>query len=359
MAILRNDYPNKVKPNLFANDKFTVFYYEFTVNKKKYRGLINYTDKIGWNKKVKVSSAEMELHKIKKIKIDGLLDYDIKLDDYMIKHFEMLPDTRWKRTKISHYTRLIKPYIGNDKIINIRQMHIKKIIKEQEKMGLAPRTVKQTLEVLIPAFKDAMINRLIEYNPCEGIKIKLPKTKKIVSNAVNRLKEIYLAIQVAFKDDPFYKAFYLFALQGRRKSEILNLKWEDVSFDENYYILRDTKNDETQKMYLPNNIKALLLEIKPFGKEYVFTSRITGGKLINIDWTTQKLKKILGDDFNIHYMRNVVTSAMGDVGIEAIYQSGALGHGDLTTINKYSTLNYLKGSKVASDVISQITTEHQ
>ena len=50
-----------------------------------------------------------------------------------------------------------------------------------------------------------------------------------------------------YTNDPYYRAFFLLALQGRRKSEVIKLKWQDISFEYDYYLLVDTKNDEEQK----------------------------------------------------------------------------------------------------------------
>lgn len=70
--------------------------------------------------------------------------------------------------------------LGDKKVVDIRQMHIKECIKSQEELELAPRTIKTTLEILNPVFKEAIANRLILLNPCEGVKIKLPKTKNCI-----------------------------------------------------------------------------------------------------------------------------------------------------------------------------------
>jgi len=353
MAIDTSNYPNKIRTNLWANKSFTVFYYNFKVDGRKYRGLIDLSDKVGWNKRDKISVAEAELIKIKLDKKDSVLNDKITLDSFIQKHYELQPDSRWKKTRLSHYKRYISPLIGKKPIVALRQLHLKEVIKTQEDKGLAPRTVKQTLEVLNPAFKAAIANRLIQFNPLDGIKVKLPKRKKIVTNASKQLMEIYKAIVAEFANEPFYQAMYLFALQGRRKGEILNLKWADVDFENNYYVLRDVKNDETQKIFLPDYIKGLLLEFRR-DTEYVFTSRITGTKMVNINKTTARLKKRLGKDFTLHYLRNVIVSAMAEQGLEAMHLSGALGHSDPNTITKYLTMNYLKGSELASELVEKI-----
>ena len=354
MAIDSKNYPHKVENNLWADKKYTIYFYSFTFEKKKYRGLIDLSDKVSWSKKDKIFQSRAELMKIKNDKKDRVLSDKISLDDFMDKHFEQLPKTDYTRTKKSHYKNYIKPICGMKKVTNLRQLHIKNAIEYQEKQGLAPRTVKQTLEVLAPAIKSAIPNRLIFFNPLDGIKIKLPATKKIVSKAGEKLTEIYKAIHEEFGSDPFYLALFLFALQGRRKGEILTLKWEDVSLDGNYYILRSTKNNEEQKIFLPEIIKKSLVEI-PVMSAWVFTSRRTGSHLVDIRKATDKLKIRLKDDsFGIHYLRNVIVSAMAEQGFDSIHLSGALGHNDPNTIKKYLTMNYLKSSEMASGVIDGI-----
>jgi integrase len=356
MAIDPKEYPNKIKANLWANKDYSIFYYNFMLERKRHRGLIDLSDKIAWGKRDRISVAEGELIKIKNTKRDSVLSDTITLDVFVNNHFDLLPETGWKKKRKSHYDRYISPIIGMKKVIAIRQLHIKEAIKSQENKGLAPRTVKQTIEILSPVFKEAIANRLIVYNPLDGIKIKLPKTKKIVTDASTKLTEIYTAIVTEFEDNAFYQALYLFALQGRRKSEILNLKWEDIHLDQNYYVLRDTKNDEEQKIFLPERIKKLLVQLNQETR-YVFTSRRTGKRVVNIEKTTAKLKKRLGADFGLHYLRNVIVSAMAEQGLDAIHLSGALGHNDPNTITKYLTLNYLKGSELASDVIDGIVSK--
>ena len=354
MAINKEDYPHKVDNNLWADNDYTVFFYNFVYEKKRYRGLIDCAARTAWSKKDRVSFAKSELSGIKERKKESLLDANITLDVFMKKHFEHLPVTKYTTIRKRHYEKYVSGVCGGKRMVDIRQFHIKESIKLQEEQGLAPRTVKQTLEVLSPAFKSAIANRLLVFNPLDGIKIKLPKTKKIVSSATQKLKEIHDAIYAVYGSDPFYLSLYLFALQGRRRGEILSLRWEDIVFEYNYYILRNTKNNEEQKIFLPQVLKEQLLQI-PRVHEWVFASRKSDGHLVDIRKATDKLKRHLGDEnFGIHYLRNVMVSAMAEQGFDSIHLSGALGHNDPNTIKKYLTMNYLKSSEMASGVIDGV-----
>lgn len=357
MALSRKDFPNKIIPTLWAENKYEKFYYDFEHEGHRHRGSIDTSSKVAWNKKDRIAYAQSELLKVKANKKDSVIDDGIKMTSYFDKHYESFPDTNYKKTRISHYERYIKPFIGNKPLVDIRQLHIKESIKHQEELDLKPRTVKQTIEVLNPVFKSAIANRLIQFNPLDGIKIKLPKTKKIVNEASKKYVEIYNAINEVFSKDPFYLALYLFALQGRRKGEILTLRWEDIEFEHNYYILRDTKNNEEQKMALPQNIKNELLKFREHSG-WVFESKRTGTHLVDIKKSTAKLKKTLNDPhFGIHYLRNVIVSTMAEQGLDSIYLSGALGHNDVNTINKYLTLNYVRGSELAGNIMERIVKE--
>lgn len=96
-----------------------------------------------------------------------------------------------------------------------------------------------------------MRNKLMSENPAQEIIIKIPSQKKIVTNAIELFKKVYEGITEYYKDNPFYQALFLFAFTGRRKSEILNLKWGNVDLNNDYYWIEDTKNGEKQRYPLP------------------------------------------------------------------------------------------------------------
>ena len=71
-----------------------------------------------------------------------------------------------------------------------------------------------------------------------------------MTNATELFKKVYAGINAYYHDNPYYRALFLFGFTGRRKSEILNLKWENIDFTHNYYWIEDTKTDDQQKYQL-------------------------------------------------------------------------------------------------------------
>ncbi len=357
MAIDTKDYPNKIGVGVYANNSFDKFYYVFSYNKKKYRGLIDFSDR-NWNKRKRKEEALFKVSALKKEKELGMGDGRVLLDKYFYAHYELRKETAWVKTLVSHYRRYVSPTLGKMKLEKILNEHIKEVLKSQYDKGLSDRTIKQTLEALSPVFADALSNRIIVFNPLDGVKVQRPNTKKIVTNASHEVKIIYNGIIEEFANEPYYKAFYLFALQGRRKSEIMTLLVEDVSFEHGYYILRDVKNREHQKMHLSEELADLLIEFMDKKEKYVFYSPSSStGHIVNVEKVTARLRKRIGKRFTLHYMRNVVVSAMAEMGASGSEMGASLGHNNMNTLSKYLTMPYQEGSRRASEVIDEIVRD--
>ncbi len=245
--------------------------------------------------------------------------------------------------------------IGHRKIEKIREVDIQKILNELAKQGLSPRTRKSVMEVLNPLFKFATTNKYLKEDPTVGITVKVPSQKKLVTGATYLFKRVYAGINAYYHDNPYYRALFLFGFTGRRKGEILNLKWENIDFKHNYYWIEDTKTDDQQKYELPPYLIEPLQAIKDDRKGLVFKSPVTGNKIINIDRQMRQLKKFLElDTLSMHYMRNILVSALAEQGIEAINLSGILGHKDPNTINKYLSINHYKSSQIGLNKVGNI-----
>lgn len=366
MPIKEDTYCISIDIGLKSCKDYEKFLYRFKIDKQSFRKIFDYSNK-SWDKKTRIAKAKADAFTFKEKIKNGPLNSDINenivLDDFIQQYFDTMEKSssssgqRWKNTITSYYNRYLKKDLGQKKLVDIRQIHIKNVILKIKKLDLSARTQKITLEVLNPVFKSAIANRLIMFNPCDGIKVKRPNTKKKVQNASILLKEIYIAIKTVFQDDIYFQALFLFALQGRRKSEILTLKWENIDFTHKLYTLENTKNGEEQTFILPDMLESLLLAMKSNKTHYVFESPLDSTKHIqNIQVHVNKLKKALNNpNFGIHYLRNVVVSAMAEQGVNSTFLSGALGHSDLNTIKKYLSIPYTKGSEVANNTIQLIT----
>jgi len=398
-------------PNLYQTKK------EDTLKGKRFVARFKFEDKIytktlGYSKKDNLTprSANKLLEDYKRdIEAGYTSSSNINLDKLFELYCETLNTTKkWTEIKIYIYNRYIKEVIGKKQIDKIREMDIKKVLNTMSKRGLSPRTQKSVLEVTKPLFEFATKNKYLKENPSSNINVKIPNQKKIVTGATELFNQVFQGITTLYKDEPFYQALFLFGFTGRRKTEILTLKWENIDFTNNYYWIEDTKNDDKQKYQLADFIKEQLLKINDTKRGLVFKSPTTGKQIVNIDrqfrnlikhlafmycndnplyqaytilkskektkeyisnlkWTdklTTDLKEILSryegakdgfifdnlevekfDKLSPHYMRNILVSMLAEQHTEAITLSAILGHKDVNTINKYLSINHFKGSQ--------------
>ena len=381
MAINLKDYKTTKEQNIKVHKKdIRLFLFDFRINHKRYRK----------NFKVKATNhtpsqmlktARTQLDKMKDEIKNGIYGNDlVTLDNLFIEYMKTQPLSDWTHKK----THVYDLYLGNSNLSNItkeptqattnkrksfnlskigdkpigtiRENDIRLIISKMEKEHkLSPRTQKIILEVLNPVFDFGIRNRYLTESPVTHITIKIPSQKKIVTNATELFRRVYTGIIEYYHDEPFYKALFLFAFTGRRKSEILNLKWENIDFNKSYYWIEDTKNGDKQRYQLSPMLKVTLLEILDDRIGLVFKSPITGKKLVNLDRHIKKLREHTKiDNLTLHYMRNILVSALSELGTEAITLSGILGHKDINTINKYLSNSTMKSSIKGLETIEKI-----
>lgn len=353
MAINMKEYDITVEQGIKTEKTYNKFLLYFRYKEKRYKRVLNFTN-LALSKKDKILKAKQEVLTIKaKHEIEE--SRELTLKEYAKIHFKDLTNTKYNKTKLSFYDRYIgSTKIANKKMIDILERDIKNLINKNE--HLSPKTQSVFLEILNPMFKEAIANRECIYNPCSNIKIKIPKSKKIILNANEKLKELAGAVESVYRNDDFYYCMFFFYIQGRRKSEVLKLEWKNIDIKNKFYVIEDTKNGEKQKFILLDNIINRIKNIPKINK-YVFASNLKlDDHIKNIDWAIDKIKqhKKSLNDFTLKDTRNIITSAMGESGENAIYQSGTLGHRSLKTIDKYSTLSYVKGSEKANEVINKI-----
>ena len=133
----------------------------------------------------------------------------------------------------------------------------------------------------------AFINFCIRLGYVEEFKVQLLTVEKKVKETYTDSELALLLKKPNIKKCSFVEyrnwAFinYLIAT-GNRVSTVINIKIEDIDFDNNTIILKKTKNKNQQIIPIANSLKTVLLEYlkyrKGMGEDYLFCS-FTGGKL--------------------------------------------------------------------------------
>jgi integrase len=381
---------------LRANKKFTKFYYRFKILGREYTFLQDFSNST-WTPKDRKSNARKEAEKYKEQKYTDLENpfnpstkFDYIANEYFSKKCptnnlskselkkienmkiskelkDKLKYTKWTLARIRLYELYIQPFIGNKKASAVIENDIDKIRKHMETKGYSKQnengnSIRSIKKVLLQVLKP-----LLEYADSNGAltkkipPINIPKSykerKKSVTNGSEKIALLYHSILERYKEDPFYRALFLFALFGRRWNEIATLRWEHINFrDNNYTITAEHNKIGIDQSYdLPQPIKEPLMQFQD--KEgLIFKSPVTGAKLYTPRKQLAKLKEDTGiEELTMHYFRHILVTALGETGTTATVLSASLGHIRGDTVDKhYRSINHLRGSRDANEQLENI-----
>jgi len=363
---------------LSANKDYTRFYYRFKVDGREYNKVIDFTQKT-WTKKDLKTNATEEAIKIKKEIINNDSDFTIDTKfaslakeyiknkwgaEYDKEKKKWVANSKWNNEKITMLDHYIYPHIKDKKASAIKERDIDKIKLSMEKQGhgrqnkdgCSPRTIRKVLlQVLKP---------ILAYGDRNGALKKMPEfdvpdkpDKKEVDNGTQQLTTLYRTITTLYKDNPYYRALFLFALFGRRWNEIRTLEWTDINFNEECYTIRP-ENSKIKKKKTYKLAKDIIEALSHFKDDagLVFVSPVTGRELSLPKVQVAKIKEASGiEELTLHYFRHIMATALSDDGMANTILSASLGHNNSQTVdNYYRTANSLKGSRKATEAIEHI-----
>lgn len=266
-------------------------------------------------------------------------------DYYYNKHLSKLSGIKIKDVKSAHFTSL-----------NVS-------LKD-----FAPATKKKAYEILKPLFDLAVEDEIISKSPIKRSHIPVRKQleeKKIVTNAVDKYKNIHATLHQLFGSDdlvvvddkikiqctnnPHHRALFLFGFYGRRLQEVLTLQWNDINFNSNEYTVRgsNSKVNTDMTFSLPLDVREALLEFQS-----------TNGNVFNIKHTKDhypKIRLVSGiDEFTFHWMRNLSVSALSSMGASLGDLTAMLGHTDSSTLKKYLSLQREASTAVTNKLSAKL-----
>jgi integrase len=152
--------------------------------------------------------------------------------------------------------------------------------------------------------------------------------KKLLNECKKLSYELYLLVLIAIST-------------GARYGEIVNLKWQEIDFDNGLFHFMDTKNGEDRGVPIPSIVKEELKEfskIRNIKSDYVFI-RTDGEKLIyfrgKFDDAIENAKI---NNFRFHDLRHTAASYLAMNGASLLEIAEILGHKTLSMVKRYSHL---------------------
>ncbi len=128
---------------------------------------------------------------------------------------------------------------------------------------------------------------------------------------------------------------------GMRRSELFNLRWDDVNLRNRLIHVRDSKSGKPREIPIDDTLAATLRVLPSrFGKGYVFPSPATGGRLTTVQRQFRNAVKTAEiENVRLHDLRHTFAShlVMNGVDIETVAE--LLGHASIVMTQRYAHLS--------------------
>lgn len=176
-----------------------------------------------------------ELEKAKVLREEKGIRPDLKLKDWYNEWFTKCKSPQLK-SEVSRktYDRKLRNtfirIIGDKCISDITQINIQDAttqLYDVEHYNI--RSVKEALSILRECFEIAIINKLVQANPCIGVTIhegnEMPKERRVLSHWE---QDVFLN---EVKDSYYNEPYCILLITGMRIGEFSGLQWNDIDFD--------------------------------------------------------------------------------------------------------------------------------
>lgn len=290
---------------------------------------------------------------------------ELKAGKSIFKHDDPTLDELWKVYKETKgktvvrainmsyfYDKHIKDALGDKKLKSLKLRDLQNIVDAMLRAGYKVSHTRNFRDIISNCYKVAIHENLIENNLAHHIEF-----PKFDNNRYFELADDLRANLVkAIENIPFieYRAMFFLLLRGRRKGEILKLKWTDIDLENGKYVIQDynSKTRERQEYYLDTELHEELKELyKKRDKTslFLFQNKNTKKPYTDIPrrfWAWLKDEAGI-EEMRIHDFRHLIGFTLVNQGVPLEAIGKALGHKKTSTTQKYSNIK----AKIAAGAI--------
>lgn len=250
--------------------------------------------------------AKHAAEKVQRLLQDGYDQTDILLKDFLDFWMKEYKQGNVRKNTYSSLKNSIenhiKPYFKNIELKKVNPALYQKFLNSLYAKGLAHNTRKRIHNAFYNAMQRAVINKVIQSNPCDGAVIK-NETKKEEIKFIES-SEISKFLSSAYEYGYIYWIFFKVLVEtGMRKGEAAALQWSDINFKEHTITINKSLD------FQPDSIDELFGDTKNYNSNRVITfSKSLGNDLkFHLNWQNQN-KSMINDiyhhDLNLVLCRN-------------------------------------------------------
>lgn len=229
---------------------------------------------------------------------------------------------------------------GNIMANYLQNLHIEKYKAERLLKGASRTTVNMEFRALRSMFNTGITLKLLENNPCVGVKKLSVPEKEILAFTEKEIFELLSCIV----DQPLRSIVQTALYTGGRINELLNLQWRDIDLENRMLTFANkpnfqTKTDRIRRLPISDKLFDILNEIKKVDSmKYVFVN--SSNKQLNKDHISKLFKKYLralkfNERYHFHCLRHTFITQLARKGVNIYNIKYLAGHHDIKTTELY------------------------
>lgn len=259
------------------------------------------------------------------------LSFSTLFEEYMDKQAKV-HNKAWKLTQgiyDNHLTKLKNREVNLITKDDVRSLHVK--VGKNSGHYIANRVLQ--LISVVYNFTD------VSPNPAKGIK-KFKETQRDRFLHPDEMPKFFASLDQE-ENETARDYIIMSLLTGARRSNVLQMRWDEVHLTRGTWRIPDTKNGESQTVPLVTEaIELLKIRKNSTGGEWVFPG---GGKLGHLVEPRKAWNRVLKragiKDLRLHDLRRTLGSWQASCGSSLTVIGKSLGHKNLATTSIYARLN--------------------
>lgn len=268
-------------------------------------------------------------------------------NEYQEKHSKHKKRS-WKNDK-SQFDLYLEKSIGHKKLSQIKRadiaslhLSISRQVKAAKNKGDVPQykttTANRVLALISSVFNWGVKNGKCPDNPIKGIE----KNKERSRDRFLQPEELS-AFFKAVQNDPneTIRDYVLLSLYtGARRSNVVSMRWDDISLQHKVWRIPQTKNDEPVVVPLIEEAIEILNNRKGNGSPYVLPGTSECGHLIDPKKGWKRILEKAGiENLRLHDLRRTLGSWQAIMGSSTLVIGKSLGHKSQKATEVYARLN--------------------
>ena len=257
---------------------------------------------------------------------------------------EQAYESKWKNNKDGNgtYARALKllDFISDISLGQINEESVHELVMKLDARKVQPSTINRYLAVL---------KTILRYKGQPWDYIKLRKERKGRIRVITKTEESSIVGLLRKAGQERKKAYYIEAADlmevlvdtGMRLSELLNLTYADINFDNNLISIWINKGERPRSIPMTKRVRVILKHrqhislVKPFSITIHEAERAW-------QWVRREMGLDGDKEFVIHALRHTCASKLVNAGIDLYVVKEWLGHSSIQITERYAHLNPLK-----------------